>query len=223
MLISTYACACIHAYIRIPVTTSLSIPYLHSPIPLSYIYIYIYVYTHLFQQYLFTLEASHNTLKSDHAILETAYYNKQQELINIQTDIKLLQYELTQKNIENNNIKLALDTIENEKNNNKYHIQDALNKAQHKWEQEKLIEIQQLQTMSTQKIENLLEQYTKLQQNLDDEILLKKQLTINMNVEKQKFQKSIEHIIIQMQNSTKDVIDRTLISNLIVSYFQRNR
>ena len=113
--------------------------------------------------------------------------------------------------------------MEQEKNNNKYHIQEQLNKALHKWELEKSIEIQQLQTMSTQKYQNLLEQYTKLQQQLEDEILIKKQLHINMNNEKQKLQKSIEHIIIQLQNSTKDVIDRTLISNLIVSYFQRNR
>ena len=186
----------------------------------------MHLYVHLSsiqRQYLFTLEASHNALKSDHAILETAYYNKQQELINIQTDIKLLQYELQQKNIENNNIKLALDTLENEKNNNKYYIQDSINKAQQRWEQEKSSEIQQLQTLSTQKHQNLLEQYTKLQQKLEDEVLLKKQLHIDMNIEKQKLQKSIEHIITQLQNSTKDVIDRTLISNLIVSYFQRKR
>ena len=179
--------------------------------------------SYMHQQYLFALEAAHNTLKSEHAILEKAYYNKQQELINIQTDIKLLQYELTQKNLENNNIKLALDTLEQEKNNNKYYIQDILNKAKQKWELEKSSEIQQLQTMSAQKHQNLLEQYTKLQQQLEDEILIKKQLHINMNNEKQKLQKSIEHIIIQLQNSTKDVIDRTLISNLIVSYFQRKR
>ena len=58
---------------------------------------------------------------------------------------------------------------------------------------------------------------------LTDEALLRRKAELDMNAEKRRMQKTLEGAVAQLRNSQADVVDRTLISNLIISYFKRKR
>jgi hypothetical protein len=77
--------------------------------------------------------------------------------------------------------------------------------------------------MYEKKLHESEKNYHVLEQQLSDEALKRRKFQYDMNMEKKRMQKTLEDALIQLKNSQEDVVDRTLISNLIVSYFQRKR
>lgn len=71
--------------------------------------------------------------------------------------------------------------------------------------------------------QDLEKRYLQCKQDLDDQELIRRQLEMEFNKEKKKMQQTLENAVRQLQNSSQDVIDRSLVANLIVSYFQRNK
>ena len=53
--------------------------------------------------------------------------------------------------------------------------------------------------------------------------LTRRRLELEFNNEKKKMQSTLELTIHQLNNSQKDVIDKSLIANLVVSYFKKKR
>jgi uncharacterized protein (DUF3084 family) len=62
-----------------------------------------------------------------------------------------------------------------------------------------------------------------LTNTIQEKDLSMKHLQQQINKEKQLLQKNMENVIFQMQNTNSNVVDKQLIGNLIVSYFQRKR
>jgi hypothetical protein len=66
----------------------------------------------------------------------------------------------------------------------------------------------------------------KLEESLrqvEDERLLRRKFEIEMSSEKKKLHLTLQHALSQLQNSQMDSIDRMLIKNLILRYFQQKR
>ncbi len=63
----------------------------------------------------------------------------------------------------------------------------------------------------------------RIEEHLADEQLLRRRMEIEIAAEKRKMQNALEAAITQLQNSQTDAVDRTLIANLLVSFFKRNR
>ena len=61
------------------------------------------------------------------------------------------------------------------------------------------------------------------QQRWQDESLLRRKAEIELNTEKRKLKKTLDDTLSQLRNSQEDVVDRTLIANLVVAYFSRGR
>ena len=53
--------------------------------------------------------------------------------------------------------------------------------------------------------------------------LIRRRLELEFNNEKKKMQSTLELTISQLNNSQKEVIDKSLIANLVVSYFKKKR
>lgn len=62
-----------------------------------------------------------------------------------------------------------------------------------------------------------------LEQMREDADLMRRKIEVEFNGEKRKMQQTLEVTIAQLNNSQRDVIDRTLVANLVVSYFKKRR
>ncbi|CAM6031412.1 unnamed protein product, partial [Sphagnum compactum] len=169
------------------------------------------------------LEVHLEALRSDCSRLEKDLYEKQKEITTTRADMSLLQQENDQKNTECMNLKTALDQLtkarDQDKHSCKLQYLQLLQQKEAEMEQ-KLLEKEKSLELELQKLNEIK---LTLEQNLSDEALLRRKAELDMNTEKRKMQKTLETALQQLQNSREDVVDRTLIANLIVSYFKRNR
>ena len=58
---------------------------------------------------------------------------------------------------------------------------------------------------------------------INEDALHRRKMELDLIAEKKKMQRTLEDALRGLKNSQEDVVDRTLIANLIVSYFQRKR
>merc|ERR1711998_926 len=61
------------------------------------------------------------------------------------------------------------------------------------------------------------------EQLLQDAIILQRKAELDLQSEKRKMQKTVEGAIAQLRNTQEDVVERALVANLVVSYFNKKR
>jgi chromosome segregation ATPase len=169
------------------------------------------------------LETKIQGLKQEISQLEKNAYDKSRELSTIRSDYALLQQDLDVRNQECANLKIALESL------NKSHmiecrqITDRYTKKVNELENSIRVKQEESNHQLQEDYNKLNALKIELENKLSDEMLLRRKMEIEVNSEKRKMQKTLESALTQLQNSREDVVDRTLVANLIVSYFQRKR
>ena len=166
------------------------------------------------------LMRKHTELHTNYELIETIKYslNNQNEILN--SDLLLLQTDYSQKLIELNNLYNIINLYKNEKENiiknNELLINQTLNsqllllQTDFSLKETKLNEIITLKTNEN----------TELQMKLQDLLLIQRKLEINYKNEKNKLVLILNNTINSLNNNNNNIIDKSLISNLIINYFQ---
>lgn len=161
------------------------------------------------KRYLLSKEKECSDLKAKHDVMIS--------------ELRMLQLDNSQRTLEIDNLRAALSSTESDY----HHLQ-----LQHKKQlaDSSLVHadlLQQIKQSNSAQVQDAMrEMQTKLasaEQHAQDQELLCRQAQWEFQKEKQRLQQSLQDVINQLQNSSKDVIDRALVANLVVSYFQRKR
>lgn len=121
------------------------------------------------------------------------------------------------------NIHLAMNRMEKEYQLNLKKIDENWNEKIQKYGNEWINKLQEETQSYQKKIEVLQKDLKEKELQIEDEVLLKRKLEIEMITEKKKLSTTLQHALNQLQNSQNDSVDRILIKNLIVRYFQQRR
>ena len=138
-------------------------------------------------------------------------------------DMNILQHDLQQRNIELNNLHIALGQLQKERDDiikrinseQDKKIQDIINNEKSNY----LIIEENYKKIIIEKDHNICS----LKEKLEDESLLRRKAEIEFNNEKKKMQKTLETAVSQMRNTDDDVVDRALVTNLFVDYIKKRR
>lgn len=169
------------------------------------------------------LEEALNETKRYLAGKEKQCYDQLTSLDVAQAEQRLMQQEINLRMQEINNLNDALAHIDAEHQGQlqalRRQIQDVNNAKE---EYAKSYASQQAEgwKKSLMEVQKHAQQLTR---QLEDQELFHRQHLLQLNQEKQQMQKSLENAIQRLQNTSQDVIDRTLMANLFVQYFQRKK
>lgn len=169
------------------------------------------------------LKSDYQNEQVTHKALQQSYLSLQGQYDVISNDLSLLQTDLNHRQLEITNLHLVIKQFHKEKDISISKLIEDFHKKQLVIQEEHEKYIQSLTFQFQKNIQEKVIQIQEMNQKFNDELLLKRKLEIDFNQEKRKMQKTLNDALSQIKNSQLDVVDRTLISNLIVSYFKRKR
>ena len=155
--------------------------------------------------------------------LEQMRYENQISLEGALADTLLLRKDLSRSETELRNLKTAIQAFQAEKE--QFQIRLSIDKAnieesmkRHYMSEYAILEdkYKQINHAKQQELDQLLIQ-------LEDEKLLRRKSEMDLQAEKMKMQRALEGALQQLHNTQEDTVDRALITNLVVTYFRRNR
>ncbi len=165
----------------------------------------------------------HESLKSTVCRLEKELYDKKNALEVLQVDNLGLQEDLDSRHIELQNLHLALENVRNE---GEQKIRQVVTDHAAKLANIESTYSQTIASMDTN-YKKTLQEHEETIKNLtikcDDVALLQRKFEIDLSNEKKKMQKQLNEALNQLGETKGDVVDRPLVTNLIVNYFERNR
>lgn len=178
------------------------------------------------------VELERQVTRLDAAYQETKRYllSKEKECSDLQvtvdvsqSELKMLQQDNNQRQLEVTNLRDAMSSLESD-----YHQLLLQHKQQHHelTQVRAELDMQISKDKSTQlqhELEELQKKVLVAEQLAQDQVLVSRQAQWEFQKEKERLQANLEGVIRQLQNSSQDVIDRALVANLVVSYFQRRR
>jgi hypothetical protein len=164
-------------------------------------------------------QTSHRQLSDN----ERTIYDLESRLESNQSDLKASQQELSSRVRELENLHQVIQSMDREAAHSRHRSeelwQDKIVLLQREWREKAEEESRELQRRLLVTQEELAE----ARRLLGDERLLKRKFEIEMVSEKKKLHTTLQHALSQLQNSQNDSIDRLLIKNLILRYFQQKR
>jgi chromosome segregation ATPase len=169
------------------------------------------------------IDVSLNETKRYLAIREKELYDANTAVNVAQSEQRILQQELDYRAQEIRNLKGAISDMESDYKHQLNILRSQAVEAEKGKEALTQTLAQQAENINQSKLHEMEQKYLKLKQDYDDQELMKRQFELEFNKEKKRMQGAVEEAVRQLQNSSQDVIDRPLIANLIVSYFQRKR
>lgn len=169
------------------------------------------------------LEKQLDETKRQLAQVERLKYQVESQLEGSVSDAMILRHDLSLRNQELENLHLALNNLEKDyaqkmrgiKNDHQAQI-DAL-------EQEWLQKSNDEKLFFSQDVEFYKAKVEEVEMKCQDEVLLRRKLEIDIDAEKRKLNKTLELALHKLQHSQEDVVDRTLVKNLVVTYFRQRR
>jgi len=157
------------------------------------------------------------------AQLEQQLYDRDAELEVTQADMLISRQALEQQSTEAENLKEALEQLQSESSVGLSRLQREmalkLQQVQHLAQEERAGQEREL----GRQVEEERQQCASLAAQQQDRELLLRKAELDFHSERRKMQRTLESALSQLNNSQADVIDRMLVGNLIVSYFQRRR
>ena len=157
----------------------------------------------LLEQRCHQIQSSHDVFVSDHLGLKQDLANRETELNNMRSIVHQLEEQY----------KSQLGRFQAEQQS-KLKAQEQELKRKH----DKIMEEFQI------KFDEQSAQLKEAKQKIETEMLLRRKAEVEMRRDKKKMEAGFESTLKQMQNSNIDnMVDRTLVANLIVSYIQRRR
>ena len=157
------------------------------------------------------------------ALLEKDVYDRESELEVTRSDMLLLRQGYDQRNIEVVNLKDALQQVESEKSYQNSQVVREYDRKVSSLSERYECQLKEVELQWKQKLQVELDRYIELVRDNELKELLLRKAEMDYLRERKKMQQTIEGALAQLSNSQQDVIDRMLVANLIVNYFQRHR
>lgn len=154
---------------------------------------------------------------------ERMIYDLESKLESNSSDLKVTQQELSSRLQELENLHHVISSMEKESNHALQRHEDLWKEKMSCLESELQVKFLNDSQVLQCKYHEQTQEIHRLQQQLEDEKLLKRKFEIEMISEKKKLHTTLQHALNQLQNSQNDSIDRLLIKNLILRYFQQKR
>ncbi len=169
------------------------------------------------------LEQTLEDVKRQLGSLESAVYHKEAQLDVATADLQLLRQDLDQRGAEVRNLMEALSQIQAEKT---AEVARCWRELEDRMAQFRIECDEQLASAAsewTDKLRIAEQRRLQAEQQSEDERLFRRKAELDFNQEKRRVQSTLEGALQQLSTSQADVVDRTLIANLLVSYFRRRR
>jgi hypothetical protein len=150
-------------------------------------------------------------------------YDHTAELEVTRSDILLVRQELERRQVEVSNLKDAIHQVESERD---FYVSRAQRELAAKVEaarQQAESDRSELEAHLSQQLEEERAKRRTLEETAQDHELFHRKAELDFHKEKKKMQRTLESALAQLNNSEQQVIDRMLVANLIVNYFQRRR
>lgn len=157
------------------------------------------------------------------ALLEKGVYERDSELEVTRSDMLLLRQELDQRTIEVVNLKDALQQVESERSYQNSQVVRDYDRKVISLSERYEGQLKEVELDWKQKLQGEMDRYAELLKDNELKELLLRKAEMDYMRERKKMQQTIEGALAQLSNSQQDVIDRMLVANLIVNYFQRHR
>jgi hypothetical protein len=169
------------------------------------------------------LERKLDEAKRQVAKIERLKYDVESRLEAAVSDVMILRHDLSLRNQELDNLHQALNNLEKD-----YAHKMRVIKTEHQAkidviEQEWLDKSVDEKEFFLQDIEFYKKKVEEGEEKCQDEILLRRKLEIDISAEKRKLNHTLELALHKLQHSQEDVVDRTLVKNLVVTYFRQKR
>jgi hypothetical protein len=155
--------------------------------------------------------------------LEKINYDLTEAQQGAKSDALLLQQEIDQRILETGNLRDALQQVKRERAAWTSRNQDETERKLDALRKEHSLNLLEVEETWRVKLGEQEEAIKVSQQRWQDESLLRRKAEIELNTEKRKLKKTLDDTLSQLRNSQEDVVDRTLIANLVVAYFSRGR
>jgi hypothetical protein len=179
-------------------------------------------FSHL-QEEISKYENKINSFSSDLLQKEQIIYEKNNIIDNLQYEEKLLKKTIDNYSLEIDNLKNIIGEYERNSFSEisawKKKYYDLLSTQEQLMEKKK----EEIQIEVNRTIQQMQEEKQRLTKDIEEKELIIKYIQQENNKEKGALQRNMEKTLKQLQNTSSNVIDKTLIANLIVSYFQRRR
>jgi hypothetical protein len=169
------------------------------------------------------LEQSLEDAKRQLSTLESSYYHKEAQLDISVSDLLLARQDLDQRVQEVRNLVEALSQAQRESKGEAGRIERELTERTQQVQQSYDEKYRRLEVEWQQRLDGAEEARRAAEQQSEDHQLFRRKAELDCNAEKRRVQKTLEGALEQLNNSQQDVIDRTLVANLLVSYFKRRR
>ncbi len=170
-----------------------------------------------------TMENIVADMKLHQALIENDLYAKATANETLLSELKMLKQDLSSRLEEVENLQDAMQQLHSDHKHEINCYKASLQEAQKQMVIEQSAEAKRENEFLMVRVQELEAEINRLRDVCEDHILLRRQIELSFHQEKRRMELSINQVVAQMKNSTHDVIDRTLIANLIVSYFQRRR
>lgn len=154
---------------------------------------------------------------------ERALYDLDSKLESTLSDLKMTRQELSSRVKELENLHQVIQSMEREAAHQCQRLEEVWKQKHEQFDNEWKEKLGNEMKRSESEIHELRLLYEESQRQVEDEKLLKRKFEIEMSAEKKKLHLTLQHALSQLQNSQNDSIDRMLIKNLILKYFQQKR
>lgn len=155
--------------------------------------------------------------------LEKDKYDLEAKLEVLTTDLKLINKDLEQREIEIANLNSSIMYFEKEKENDRLKFRRDYENQLQIYRKRMDDDLESMETVWKEKIKQYEKSIKDLELRLQDEQLLRRKAEVDINQDRKRMQHTLNEALERLKNSQEDVVDRTLVANLIVSYFKRKR
>lgn len=178
---------------------------------------------HVAQSRVKILESTVEKSTQQITALQKALDDKHAEVEVAKADSLLMKQDLALRDLENRNIQNAMAQVQRERDVAVSRTTAGFEEKAKDLEKEYHIKLQKVNQEWVAKLQTKEDVIQQSEQKSQDEGILRRKAELELNGEKRRMQRTLENALKQLENSQKDVVDRVLITNLIVSYFQRNK
>ena len=161
--------------------------------------------------------------KRQYAQVEVQKYEVESQLEASVSDVMIIRHDLSLRNQELENLHKALNNLEKEYENKMRVIKNENQSKIDLIEQEWLSKSNDEKEFLAQDIEFYKKKVEEVEEKCQDEILMRRKLEMDISAEKRKLNHTLEIALNKLQHSQEDTVDRTLVKNLVVTYFRQRR
>jgi chromosome segregation ATPase len=164
-----------------------------------------------------------NDLETACSQLDKHLFDSNAKRAELEADIGVVKQDLVFRETELVNLRFAIDGIEKEAARRidlgRLEAAESIKSEQNKYENL----LHSLELKHEELESSIYRQLTEAKQRENDEAILRRKGELEWAIERKRLQDAVSAAMLRLQNSSEDVVDRTVVANLFVSYFKNSK